>query len=482
MAAVHRTVHHLRLTAPGETQARRLLPVLEDALRCASLGDEEGSRLLLVRRLALGTVREGVSSQALAQRIEQCMADAARQWVDAESEQAPHAACVAFAGALDARVRLSLRLLRSTPCGAWYWPLAVPEFDVRQGAAATLQRIAWTVAGWPEARVALPAWAGAIVQAGQGAALALAIDERLGAAAVRRAGLPRLGADDHGARVAPVPGAMAIPAWLQALVPPADTPPARSAASGGGAQRRGALADAVPPASTTGPGNRTPAAAALPSPRPAGRRHRAPQAEWLRPHQHNDDGEAHDIALPARAPVPAPMPVPPPWLAPTACGGLLFLLSVLARLGLPGWCTEQAPHCTALVLRAVLRRLDTPAEDAAWQLAACAQDDARPHPAAAPAHWPPRLAQRLPHCRSLAAQAEVWRAATGVWLRCADGLGLAALVQRPARLALTPTHADLFFALDQADLRVRRLGLDVDPGWLPWFGRVVGFHYTRDAP
>jgi len=24
---------------------------------------------------------------------------------------------------------------------------------------------------------------------------------------------------------------------------------------------------------------------------------------------------------------------------------------------------------------------------------------------------------------------------------------------------------------------VRRLGLDLDPGWLPWFGRVVRFHY-----
>jgi hypothetical protein len=26
---------------------------------------------------------------------------------------------------------------------------------------------------------------------------------------------------------------------------------------------------------------------------------------------------------------------------------------------------------------------------------------------------------------------------------------------------------------------VRRLGLDIDPGWLPWFGRVVAFHYRQ---
>jgi hypothetical protein len=28
-------------------------------------------------------------------------------------------------------------------------------------------------------------------------------------------------------------------------------------------------------------------------------------------------------------------------------------------------------------------------------------------------------------------------------------------------------------------LAVRRAGLDLDPGWVPWFGRVVGFHYGR---
>jgi hypothetical protein len=48
---------------------------------------------------------------------------------------------------------------------------------------------------------------------------------------------------------------------------------------------------------------------------------------------------------------------------------------------------------------------------------------------------------------------------------------------RPARISLTPTHADVFFELSAASLAVRRAGLDLDPGWLPWFGRVVDFHY-----
>ena len=49
--------------------------------------------------------------------------------------------------------------------------------------------------------------------------------------------------------------------------------------------------------------------------------------------------------------------------------------------------------------------------------------------------------------------------------------------RRPARLDLTSTHADVWLGMDQTDLRVRRAGLDLDPGWVPWFGRVVRFHY-----
>jgi hypothetical protein len=28
-------------------------------------------------------------------------------------------------------------------------------------------------------------------------------------------------------------------------------------------------------------------------------------------------------------------------------------------------------------------------------------------------------------------------------------------------------------------MRVRRAGLDFDPGWVPWYGRVISFHYTE---
>jgi hypothetical protein len=51
------------------------------------------------------------------------------------------------------------------------------------------------------------------------------------------------------------------------------------------------------------------------------------------------------------------------------------------------------------------------------------------------------------------------------------------VVIRPGYVSLTRTDLDITMYLDLADVRIRRVGLDLDPGWLPWFGRVVRFHY-----
>ena len=49
------------------------------------------------------------------------------------------------------------------------------------------------------------------------------------------------------------------------------------------------------------------------------------------------------------------------------------------------------------------------------------------------------------------------------------------------KVTLTRTDLDVTLALDLADVRIRRIGLDLDPGWVPWFGRVVRFHYLTRA-
>ena len=77
--------------------------------------------------------------------------------------------------------------------------------------------------------------------------------------------------------------------------------------------------------------------------------------------------------------------------------------------------------------------------------------------------------------------ANIWLTTCRRFLRRHARIGLASLVLRPARLAITPTHVDVFFQLNAADVRIRRAGLDVDPGWVPWFRRVVAFHYGRST-
>jgi hypothetical protein len=65
-------------------------------------------------------------------------------------------------------------------------------------------------------------------------------------------------------------------------------------------------------------------------------------------------------------------------------------------------------------------------------------------------------------------------------LRLAAGDGasdIEALLRCPGRLYIDRTHVDLVAGLDAINLRVRRAGLDRDPGWQPRYGRVVAFHF-----
>ncbi len=59
-------------------------------------------------------------------------------------------------------------------------------------------------------------------------------------------------------------------------------------------------------------------------------------------------------------------------------------------------------------------------------------------------------------------------------------MGLRALVLRPGCLVATRTHLDIVFAASQADIRIRRAGLDINPGWVPWLARVIQYHYQYD--
>lgn len=65
---------------------------------------------------------------------------------------------------------------------------------------------------------------------------------------------------------------------------------------------------------------------------------------------------------------------------------------------------------------------------------------------------------------------------------CGPQLWSPALIAGPGRLRAGPTHLDFERPLAGVQLAVRRAGLDLDPGWLPWLGRVVAIRYVEPWP
>ena len=90
---------------------------------------------------------------------------------------------------------------------------------------------------------------------------------------------------------------------------------------------------------------------------------------------------------------------------------------------------------------------------------------------------PPRprvsLSPRLP----IPASPHPWLRLLSRWCRPSLAMDLPTLVTRPGELRMTPTHWDLRLSLSHSDIRIRRTGLDLDPGWVPWLGRVITFYY-----
>lgn len=54
---------------------------------------------------------------------------------------------------------------------------------------------------------------------------------------------------------------------------------------------------------------------------------------------------------------------------------------------------------------------------------------------------------------------------------------LAWLVERDAQVIASPGWIELVFSLDGVSLALRRAGLDLDPGWVPWLGVVIRYRY-----
>lgn len=87
-------------------------------------------------------------------------------------------------------------------------------------------------------------------------------------------------------------------------------------------------------------------------------------------------------------------------------------------------------------------------------------------------------AQALAACAPLSCEAELVRLAQAHY---GEAVCNAGLLPVPALVEATSSHLDVYYRLSDVRLEVRRVALDVDPGWLAWLGRVVRFHYGHPA-
>jgi len=65
------------------------------------------------------------------------------------------------------------------------------------------------------------------------------------------------------------------------------------------------------------------------------------------------------------------------------------------------------------------------------------------------------------------------------WLRQISGLSPQELLHIIGRVTATYTHVDLFMAMETTDIRIRKVGLDRNPGWMPDFGYIIFFHFDE---
>ncbi|MEU6863244.1 hypothetical protein ABZ924_08235 [Streptomyces sp. NPDC046876] len=248
----------------------------------------------------------------------------------------------------------------------------------------------------------------------------------------------------------------------------------------------------LPPAAAQGPPGEAPERPGDPGSAPPASRAAADDTAGGAPAERPPVRTPHPPAPEHAGPGPGPAPEALPAVtasdgAPTDWAGLLFLLATAAEAGLPDRALDDAALAARplpWVLHATARTLlpaAGPDDPALLALAGLTPARAAPLLSAAP----PTPRERP----CLDALAAAWAQATALRLAAAAGAGagadavdpyrvVAALARRRGRILAEPGWIEVVLAGRDADVAVRRAGLDLDPGWLGWLGAVVRFRYV----
>jgi hypothetical protein len=209
------------------------------------------------------------------------------------------------------------------------------------------------------------------------------------------------------------------------------------------------------------------------------------------------DAEREPGKLESATPTAAPreMPALRPLAAaamlgePTAAAGLYFLLHALRQLGIADALAASPALAEAGFAAHILKRLAAHARVAAHDpIHHCLELETEDFSADGPftdarvwpSDWP-----AVPLRGDGRALLRTWSLAVRRWCRRTAGVTVRDIVTRHGEVWLTRTDLDVTLPMAGLDVRIRRVGLDIDPGWVPWLGRlgrVVRFHYRDRVP
>jgi len=538
MTQAERRIRSLTIRGGDNDQLRQARYLLEDAFRIASLPGLPPNAMVLVRRLDLGTIHPGLSSVQLANTISERVRCLAAQAVCIDQQSGNDAGVVWFSDPLQPLQMLLQRLLDGGTADDWYWASLFPGFISGQGlnlneallGEVLLKACRTPLQGLAVARLIqtclqplrlsrlyaflTPALVRRVLSEQGMAPLAAsanpvqslhrqvpacsdsrteprlnAPDLSLGWRSAIHSAVRRWGQTDVRSRWLAWQALLCHrPGWLERggdwhrieLRYWLDSWSAASAAD------RGEAANGAGSGTLTGDALQSPSAMdsgiGLPHKPPA-----------LSPRLQSDRARSAGSALPASWAddnQQQPSVERPERFSPHA--GFAFLIPLLQRLGLAELLRRHDVLLEADFPRQVLRtmavRFGLDGDDPVW----CLFDQRQQPPSVpiehlcAPSPWR-QLAQRATFRQRVPMPATPEQLSRTFQLVCAlflhrhCGMSLRGLIRRPGRVALSRSHWDVMFDLNQTDLRLRRQALDCDPGWVPWLGRVVQFHYHSEG-
>jgi hypothetical protein len=498
-ASASRRVARLRLSVSRLEDVSRGSFLIEDALRTASFPGGEGGRVLLIRRLVLGRIKREASPMAVARQLERAVLISASDAVAADAPEADSAAAVVMASRTTGLVMLASALARGQTTRAWFWPKLVPGWDVAGSKALKWRRLFDAAHALPEGAAAAAAVVSEAVNNGVARELLDAVDsdlarhyllasgwttDRSGSPLKALPAFPEAAIRDLLGAGQPVDDRMT---WLAVLLAIHHQP---SRAADRHLPSRVSkwlhqLSESVHPYRMA---DGDPAAAEvgiLTFEADAGDGadvHHAEAADtrgWEKATNvvpADEELPGSSIELPRTG---SRFGIDEDDIGYTRYGGLLFLIHVLRRLDMDDWIAGRPDLLDAGFPAQLLR--------AAGMVAGMGREDSmygsleQEGAGDQPLHigYPPLVREIISGLldRVPASDMGCWLLALRRWCRLNARMNMRAVVQRPGRLVTTRTHLNVHFEVSGVDVRIRRTMLDLDPGWVPWLGRVVLFHY-----